>query len=262
MSIPWTKHWDTTDDGTTLRGIDLRNIQDDLDTGLNSVPSVSDPNTFTSQNNFSGVTQFGSGTDYANIAADGTVTLIGAATAWDDLRIEPIIKATGTNDPTFTQWLTDGAGSRGVYLYNFDNALVGAQKEVFYTVQMPHTWKGTTIYPHVHWLPSASQAAAAVKWGLEYTWANARSVFGNTSIIYAITNTEGAADLVQNHHYVSAFSGITPSASQSGISSVLICRLFRFSSDGTDTFTGTAGLLYSDIHFEIDSFGSRTEYIK
>lgn len=30
MAIVWTKYWQGSDDGTILRGIDLRNIQDDL----------------------------------------------------------------------------------------------------------------------------------------------------------------------------------------------------------------------------------------
>lgn len=60
--------------------------------------------------------------DYLKIEADGTPALTGAATGWDDLRVEPTIKATGTNDPAFTQWFTNGAGSRGVYLYEFTNS--------------------------------------------------------------------------------------------------------------------------------------------
>ena len=32
MSIVWTKYWGPADDGTVLKGIDLRNIQDDINT--------------------------------------------------------------------------------------------------------------------------------------------------------------------------------------------------------------------------------------
>ena len=32
MAIVWTKYWGPSDDGTVLKGIDLRNIQDDINT--------------------------------------------------------------------------------------------------------------------------------------------------------------------------------------------------------------------------------------
>lgn len=51
MAINWTKAWSGSDDGTIIRGVDLKNIQDDLagvlqssDIG-DSVASQSDVNT-------------------------------------------------------------------------------------------------------------------------------------------------------------------------------------------------------------------------
>jgi hypothetical protein len=40
MSLPWTKYWVASDDGTTLRAVDLRNIQDDVSSGLNTVDAT------------------------------------------------------------------------------------------------------------------------------------------------------------------------------------------------------------------------------
>jgi hypothetical protein len=204
---------------------------------------------------------YGAG-NYSEFEADGTLEMHGDATVWDDLRIEPVVKATGTNDPTFTQWFTNGAGSRGVYLYNFTNDILASEKEVFYTVQLPHSWAQTAIYLHAHWISDNSQATAAVRWGLEYTWANVGQVFGNTTIIYSSTPFPADVNLVQYKHYKTQFAAITPTASQNGISSILICRLFRNSSHADDTFTGIAGLLYADVHFELNTIGSRTELTK
>ena len=36
MAITWTKYWTGADDGTTLKGVDLKNIQDDLGNVLTS----------------------------------------------------------------------------------------------------------------------------------------------------------------------------------------------------------------------------------
>ncbi len=41
MAFNWTKRWTASDDGTTVGGIDLKNIQDDVDAGLGQITSVS-----------------------------------------------------------------------------------------------------------------------------------------------------------------------------------------------------------------------------
>jgi len=40
MAITWTKHWVAGDDGTILRALDLRNIQDDIDNGVGNATSI------------------------------------------------------------------------------------------------------------------------------------------------------------------------------------------------------------------------------
>jgi hypothetical protein len=200
----------------------------------------------------------GGSTDYASFATDGTIKLHGAATTWDDLRIEPVARTTGTNSPAFEQYFTNGSASRGVYLYSFDDAIESSEKEIFFTMQMPHNWAQTAIYIHVHWIPYAAGSTQAVRWGLEYNWANVNSTYGNTTIIYTSTNTAGDTSLVQNKHYRSEFDSITPTSSQNGMSSILIGRLFRNSSNAADTFTNKAGLLYIDAHYEINDLGSST----
>lgn len=40
MSLPWTKRWMPADDGTTLKAIDLRNLQDDIDSYITTDPTA------------------------------------------------------------------------------------------------------------------------------------------------------------------------------------------------------------------------------
>jgi hypothetical protein len=47
-----------------------------------------------------------------------------------------------------------------------------------------------------------------------------------------------------------------------GISTVLVCRLFRATGDGNDTFANEVGLLGFDFHYEKDTQGSRQEFVK
>lgn len=203
-----------------------------------------------------------SGGNYSEFESDGTLVFNGDATVWEDLKVEPSIKTAGVNDPTFTQWFTNGSGSRGVYLFNFTDVATANQKEVFFSAQFPHAWDGTAIYPHVHWIPNQDGTSQRPVWGLEYNWKNIGEVFGNTSIVYTTGLYPNDTNVAQYKHYLSTFAAITPSASQGGISSCMNCRLFRYSGDASDTFTGTCGLLYVDFHYKLNTCGSRAETSK
>jgi len=214
---------------------------------------------YTSVNNLSFPSgRFGDSTNYAEFSTTGTLKLYGSATTWNDLRIEPVARNTGTYAPAFEKYIDNGSSSHGIYLYSFDDALVSAEKEVFFTMQMPHDWAQTAITIHVHFIPYTTVASSAVRWGLEYNWANPNTVFPATTIVYTSTTTSGDTTLTQYKHYKSEFTSITPSASQNGLSSILMGRLFRNSSDAGDTYTDKVGLLYIDAHYEINDMGSNT----
>lgn len=211
------------------------------------------------------VTAWGDASNYSTFEADGTLVMYGNATVWEDLRVEPTARTTGTNAPAFEQYLTNGAGSRGVYLYSFDDAAGGSEKELFFEVQFPHAWAGTAVDIHVHWIGSVSDTTAEPRFGLEYTWADIGTVFGNTTIVYANTKYPTDADVTAFKHYLTEFDAITPTSSQDGISSVLIGRLFRDSANAGDTYNAASnkvGVLYIDVHYEINTLGSRSELSK
>lgn len=202
----------------------------------------------------------------------GGFRLVGKATVFDDLRIEPVARTTGANAPTFEKWYDDAAGtSRGVYLYSFDDANAGSEKEVFFTMQLPHAWKTgiqAHIDLHVHWVGAVDDTSADPRWGFEYAWKNIGQVYGDTTTVYATTHHGGGvalADITANTHYISEFAAITPDTTQDKISGIMICRLFRDSANAGDTYNAggaKCGLLYVDAHIEINSLGSREEYIK
>jgi len=190
---------------------------------------------------------------------------------WEDIRVSGLaVLKQGSRDPTLAQWLDDAGGtSIGIFLYWFsDQAVANNEEEVFFAVQIPHAYvEGSNLRPHVHWVPSANGGAGEfVKWGLEYTWLSIGDTGGNTTIVYSDASdadhatTSGDAALVADKHYVSEFAEIVGAGQ--GMSSMLICRLFRNSSDGDDDYTDDAGLLEFDFHFQKESFGSVNEYAK
>jgi hypothetical protein len=179
--------------------------------------------------------------------------------SWEDLRV-PVnaLKVPTVNPPVWTDY------SAGQLLAFETTEVAGNEEQVFFTVQIPHSYRlGSDIIPHVHWVPAVdtTDATEGVRWGLEYEWVNMEGTFSTTDTIYALeTLTKGACI---NTHQLTSFSAITGSGK--GISSMLVCRLFRNSSNGADTYDGAGAnalLLEIDFHYEIDTIGSRSSTAK
>lgn len=129
--------------------------------------------------------------------------------------------------------------------------------QIFFEVQMPHCWKvGSRIYPHVHWSPDTTDTGNCT-WKLEYSWANINDAFGAPA---TITATQAGSGTAWKHQLATFEAGAGIDGTGKTLSSMIACRLYRDAP--TDTFTGDAFLLEFDIHFEIDTLGSRTETSK
>lgn len=207
-----------------------------------------------------------SDTNYTQWDVTGHQTMVGSAKPWEDVRVEPTVRqAAGTGVPAFEKYFDDSGGtSRGVFLYSFtDEAVAGNEKEVFFTMQMPHAWDGGDINLHVHFTPAATVASSDIVWGLEYCWKEVGETYGDTVIVQSSTTlVPDDSDITVGKHYIATFSALTPGSTADGISSILIGRLFRNSSDASDTYTNKVGLLYVDAHYQISSIGSNDEYTK
>jgi hypothetical protein len=173
-------------------------------------------------------------------------------TVWDDLRTPAssiFLLGLGA-DPAWGAFL--GAGN--LQILRFDGATT--LERVFFTVQMPHTYKeGTDIYAHVHWTPTTANAGN-VKWNLEYSWINVNGTFPAVTTIAIVDAASGTAW----DHQVAEFPTITGTGKE--LSSMLVCRLFRDPNDGQDTYGFDAGLLEFDIHFEVNTMGSIQPFVK
>jgi hypothetical protein len=211
----------------------------------------------------------GSGTSYLSISDNGTVTLNGGATTFTDL-VVPVYSARNSTSST-PAWSLFSAP--GFFTFEFQGADVDVNKEVFFNVQLPHDYKaGSTLYPHVHWSSTVALGTTRPVWKLEYQWVNLHDAYSITTSNpltgYRIVSAAGTdlESATLESLTGTRVSMITPLGSIDGagksISSMLVMRLTRLTTDANDLFTGGAYLISFDIHYEVDSFGSGEEYTK
>lgn len=205
------------------------------------------------------------GTNNTTFESDGTMVFNGDATVYSDIMVFPDATTRGSsNPPTWggqggAFFKNNGSGSQGVFLWMFDKS---TEQELYFTVQIPHSYKlGTTLYPHIHWTTkSGTPTGTDVVWGLEYTAVAIGGTFVNTTVLTANSVIPSITPSGTGQHLITSFGTIP--GTNLGISSILICRVFRLAGSGSDTFDNETGLLGVDFHYQMDTDGSRTEYTK
>jgi len=188
-----------------------------------------------------------------SIVADTTTT---NAYFWDDLRIT---LDNGTSGTALAYFSGTTAGPQIYYFRNNDGL-----EAMSFTVQMPHSWKeGSRIYPHLHWTPKTS-LKGNVEWNFDYTWANFNAEKREVFPPFKTNTVLSKGPFEANTHDITVLTNDNEGIDGTGkkVSSILICRLWRYSSDADDTYNEDAGALFVDFHIQIDGFGSREEYKK
>jgi hypothetical protein len=202
-----------------------------------------------------GITKIGdvtNGND-TKIEADGTLVFEGAAEVWDDLRVS-LDKGSSSASLEYV-W-----GSAGPQIWYFRNN--DGLEAMSFVVQIPHSWKeGTIIYPHIHWLPKASESGN-VEWNLDYSWQNYDSTTPLVFSTYSTSTVTVAGPFTANTHRITSLASGGLDGADKKISSILICKIWRNSIRTADTYADDAGLLSLDFHYQIDTVGSRAQYVK
>lgn len=179
--------------------------------------------------------------------------IIYAPAYWDDLRVPATVSRIGSsNPPTFKQW---GAtvGIDEVYAWHYSATI---KEDLYFSAQFPHRLKeGTDWRPHVHWSPT-TVGAGNVVWRLSWRWANVGAVF---PAVTGSSVTAAASGTIDDHL---ADSFPTISAPGSKISAMLVGRIARLGNDAADTYGGEAVLHELDFHYQLDTPGSRSEFVK
>jgi len=171
-----------------------------------------------------------------------TLEFLGDGTVDHDLRVPlSAIRVGGSAAPELGTFL----GNTLAYLFDDSSG-----EFVYFAAQLPHDYKeGSDMEPHVHWAPTDA-TTGTVTWAFEYTWANNWDVFPAPSTIYTRQTTKEKSHMMHK----AEFADIDGSGKK--ISSMLVCRLYRYASDTLDTYAADAALLEFDFHYTADTIGS------
>ena len=197
------------------------------------------------------------GGNYVEIdSSTGNFRLVGDATSWDDLRLSGSSARVGVTAPSVDSFGPSGS----LRTLRFEE---GHHDEIYFEIQMPHAWlEGSNIYPHVHWSPVTTEAGNVV-WQLDYTWANLDDAFPAPTTMTTDATAAGGTAWV---HKISPFKDGSSNTYIDGtgktLSSMLVCRLHRDAGAGSDTLSEDVAFLEFDLHYQVDGFGSDSEYIK
>lgn len=170
---------------------------------------------------------------------------------WDDLRVpaQNTKLNPSKSEPAFESFID------GTFVFKFSDSNAD-DESVHFIAQLPHSYKeGSNLRPHIHWAPD-SDGAGRVAWSFEYTIQNIGEVFPSTTTDVKDASTGS----IENLHNICGFDEID--GSNLKISSIIVCRLTRKTTEITDTYTGNACFLEFDFHFQKNSMGSRQELEK
>jgi hypothetical protein len=181
---------------------------------------------------------------YTEFLEDGTMTAVGDAAAWDDLLVPLTTTRVGSNSKPDFDEVNVG------YLFPNNNTA----EILYFIVQMPHRWKvGTRVYPHVHYRRTA---AGVPTYKFVYSWFNIGSAVAAPTETYTL-DTEVIPYTSGSIHQINATSSGIDGTGK-GISSILVCELYRDDS----SVAGDVLTYQFDIHYQVDSLGSRDQYTK
>lgn len=176
------------------------------------------------------------------------------STVYDDMRVPATNFQVGASAPDLAAF--GPSGNLLAYAFAGTGAIV---EQAFFNLQMSHKYKlGTNLIAHIHWAPTTADAGNVV-WQLEYFWADELGTYGAPT---TITITD-ASDGTPWKHQIADFPVIAASAGKGdSISSILVCRLFRDPAHASDTYEQDASVLEFDLHYQVDTIGSRGEHSK
>ena len=196
--------------------------------------------------------------NYTQFEGDGTMRALGLATCYRD-ELQSLISTT----------LTSPSGD---FVLNAAECSITAKTSARYpsdylstNLQINHDWSpGTAIFPHLHWWQTTANTP---NWLIEYRWQKQGSTKTTawTPIKWSSNAFVWAAGTLNQ---ITIFSSIAAPAGYGQVSDIVQFKIYRDYTDVSGLFlagdpvNASQDLVNFDTHIQVDTLGSRQEYIK
>ena len=186
--------------------------------------------------------KIGNGSNHANFAADGTLTLAGTARVTKYMSIPAGAFRRGVSAPTQG---TEGTFATLLFASNATN-------EIFYNFHVPHDWaSGTNVELAVYWAPTDSDIGG-VAWEFDWeavaTEANETLGAGSTHVDLHDVTQDLDNELLETSYGAIAGASLA-------VDDTIGIKLYRDHDDSTDTYGANAALIHVEIEYTADKLG-------
>lgn len=184
-----------------------------------------------------------------------TLKLQDTATVWDDMQVNISLgRVPASNAPSWTTYNFGVAGGLAFAVLGF-----GINEYLDFTIQSSHSMQLNTVMDtHIHYVTPTNDSGKRIKFQLDAVAAAVNTTFAvPTGSPYSAEIVLGAASA--STHGLLEIGELA--AVNSSVSTIYLCRLTRISASAND-YGSDVYVTYIDCHYEKDSLGSETEYVK
>ena len=169
------------------------------------------------------------------------------AVVFDDYLTSGLTVAKGASAPTLTSYRD------GLFLNAYAGS--GPTESAFFTVHITHGIKAGSVPTfHIHWTANAASPSGNVKWNVE--WTLSKGYGADSYPASAVVSTVQAVGAQYDHMITDDDDMPLSGTGDFEPDAVLVCRIFRDSSDAEDTSPDDAFLINVDVHYERDKIGT------
>lgn len=181
------------------------------------------------------------------IGSDANKTLLLEQPVFDEL-CTPMAQV---KDPgTGVTW----ASYKGSKLPAFSDTAVNA---IYFAAEMPHTYvEGSDVEVHIH-IAYPDNGAGDSVWYFTCSWANVDDTFPAPTMSPQVVVASPATTDYHQQAQVLILDGTGKE-----ISSALLCMIQRTGTHGSDTYANVIYLVSCDLTYQVDTMGSRNQFVK
>lgn len=192
----------------------------------------------------------GNGANRTKIETDGSLAFEGDSTTWEDIQTSLIgrrlYSSAGSIDYDYTE---------NAIVFSDDGDITSINDVVTWNIQYPHKAKvDGSLNTHIHWEQTSTDT---ITWTLEYR-IQSNNDAKTTAWTQVIVDSDDGNVFTYTSGTLNQITKIVDvDMTGASISSVVQFKLTRSDSNG-----GTVLATFVDSHYEIDTIGSRAEFVK